>query len=201
MTKPKTPKEEKRALIVIDVQKVYTDPDSELFCSDSRNTVARINKLIAYFSQQKLPIIYVRHQHNADGTDTGRLFDFNREPEEPGFLKGTPDVDYDERLVISKNLTEIVKTRYSCFQKTKLDELLKSLNVTSLTICGFMTNFCCESTAREALDRDYYVDFITDATGTPGTERLDESEVRSTVSELLSLGFARIFKTSNYLKS
>lgn len=190
----------KRALIVIDVQKVYTDPDSELFCSDSKNTVKRINKLIKYFSEQGAPVIYVRHEHKTDGSDSGHLFDFNGEQEEIGFLKGTPEVDYDERLIIPEKPVEIVKTRYSCFPGTKLDRILRERGVESIAICGFMTNFCCESTARDALDRDYYIDFIVDATGTPGTEEFDESKVRKVVAELLSAGFARVINTKNYLK-
>ena len=38
-----------------------------------------------------------------------------------------------------------------------------------------MTNFCCESTARYAHDVDFHVDFISDATGTPGTDNLSEA--------------------------
>ena len=30
-----------------------------------------------------------------------------------------------------------------------------------------MTNVCCETTARAAHDKDYFVDFIADATGAP----------------------------------
>ena len=63
-----------------------------------------------------------------------------------------------------------------------------------------MTNFCCESTARDALDLDYYVDFVVDATGTPGTDNYDEEEIRIIVGELLSAGFANVYSTKNYLK-
>ena len=62
-----------------------------------------------------------------------------------------------------------------------------------------MTNFCCESTARDAHDRDYFVDFIIDATGTPGTDNFNERKIRKIVSELLSSGFARIKTTKEYL--
>jgi acyl-coenzyme A synthetase/AMP-(fatty) acid ligase len=62
-----------------------------------------------------------------------------------------------------------------------------------------MTNFCCDSTARGAHDRDLFVDFITDETGTPGTEELDEKEIRKIVGELLGAGYARVHTTRKYL--
>jgi nicotinamidase-related amidase len=34
------------ALLVIDPQRVYTDPRSELHCSDADETISRINRLV-----------------------------------------------------------------------------------------------------------------------------------------------------------
>jgi len=62
-----------------------------------------------------------------------------------------------------------------------------------------MTNFCCESTARDALDRDFYVDFVIDATGTPGTEKFNQKQVRDIVGELLAAGFARVMTAKEIL--
>jgi ureidoacrylate peracid hydrolase len=83
--------------------------------------------------------------------------------------------------------------------ETPLSTLLDEANVDTLVICGFMTNFCCDSTAREAHDRDYFVDFVVDATGTPGTETLDENEIREVVSDLLGEGYARVVTTAELL--
>ncbi len=61
----------------------------------------------------------------------------------------------------------MVKRRYSCFEGTELEAILRSVDASGVAVCGYMTNFCCESTARAAHDRDYFVDFIADATGAP----------------------------------
>ena len=45
-----------------------------------------------------------------------------------------------------------------------------------------------------------FVDFVVDATGTPGTENMDEKTVRKIVGELLESGFARVVTTKKYLK-
>ncbi len=190
----------KTALIVIDVQKIYTDPDSEMFCEDSKATVTRINNLIENFRKNGSPIYYVRHVHKLDGSDTGHLFDFDGEAEEDfNFKEGSSEVEYDGALIRAEDSIEFVKTRYSAFANSKLNEQLKEDGVKRVVICGFMTNFCCESTARNALDFDYYVDFIIDATGTPGTENMDENEIRKVVGELMESGFARVLSTDEYI--
>ncbi|MFX1478234.1 MAG: cysteine hydrolase family protein [Promethearchaeota archaeon] len=191
----------KTVLLVIDAQKIYTNSDSELFCKDSKKTIAKINNLISKFVSLKLPIIFVRHIHKADGSDLGRMFDYLGEVvTEFDFKEGTEEVDYDPNLNRVKNSFEVVKNRYSAFKNTELLDLLKRLNIENIVICGFMTNFCCESTAREAHDMDYFVEFIVDATGTPGTDSFDQKEIRKMVGDSLKNGFAKVITTARYLK-
>jgi ureidoacrylate peracid hydrolase len=191
----------RNALLVIDVQNVYTSEESEMFCGDSKGTVKRINLLITHFADENRPVVLVRHIHKADGSDLGRMFDFAGKPEEDfNFKDGTPDVQYDASLLIPPGAIQIVKNRYSAFVGTRLHDILKKHGIDTVTICGFMTNFCCESTARQAHDLDYFVDFVVDATGTPGTDKFDEKEVRSIVSDILSAGYARVTRTSTLLR-
>lgn len=190
------------ALLVIDAQRIYTNPDSEMYCPDSKATLKRMNELIETFARRGDPIVLVRHVHKADGSDLGRLFDFSGEAEEEfDFVEGSEEVEYSEGLVRPRGAVEIVKNRYSAFAGTRLDQQLRELGVDRVAICGFMTNFCCESTARAAHDLDYFVDFVLDATGTPGTDNLDEKEIRRVVGELLGAGFAVVYKTSKYCKN
>ena len=190
-----------RSLLVIDPQKVYTEPESEMFCKDAKATIKRINTLIQEFQKHKAPIFLVRHIHKVDGSDLGRMFDYTGEPEEDfNFKEGSEEVEFDQELIRPAGVPEIIKNRYDAFAGTDLDKKLKKAGVDTVVICGFMTNFCCESTARSAHDRDYYVDFILDATGTPGTDNMDEKKIRKVVGELLESGFARVATTEEYLK-
>jgi nicotinamidase-related amidase len=191
----------KTALIVVDVQKLYTNSDSELHCKDAKATVDRINGVIASFERKKAPIFLIRHVHKADGSDLGRMFDFTGVPEEDfNFKEGTDEVKYDDRLIIPKKHIEIIKSRYSAFVGTALHEKLTEAGIDTVAIVGFMTNFCCESTARDAHDLDYFVDFVVDATGTPGLDSMNEKQIRKTVGEFLEAGFARVVTTKKYLK-
>jgi len=190
------------ALLVIDAQRIYTDKSSEMFSEGSDETMAKINSLIKAFEATGDPIIYFRHVHKADGSDLGRMFDYTGEVSEDfNFKADSDEVKYSAELRLSKDRHEIKKTRYSAFARTDLDSLLRKLEVDTLVICGFMTNFCCDSTARDAHDRDYFVDFILDATGTPGTENLDQARIREIVGELLAAGYARVSTAGEYLGS
>lgn len=192
----------KKALLVVDVQKVYTDQESEMYCVDSAKTVERVNALVHHFESQSNPVVLVRHIHKVDGSDLGRMFDFSGEPEEDfNFKEGSEEVEYDERLYRPESAHEIVKNRYSSFEGTGLDKLLKKNGIDTVVICGFMTNFCCDCTARSAHDKDYYVDFVVDATGTPGTDGIDERKMRKFVGECLENGIARVMTTKEYISA
>jgi len=190
----------KIALLVIDAQKVYTDSRSELFCEGADRTLRQINRLISAFVKRRLPIIFVRHVHKDDASDLGRMFDFAGDFEDFNFKSGSEEVKYDPRLRFPKRPLEIIKNRYSAFAGTKLNDSLKKLGVKRVVVCGFMTNFCCDSTAREAHDKDYYVDFIVDATGTPGLDSMDQKHIRRAVAEMLAAGYACVYSADEFLR-
>ena len=161
--------------------------------------VENINKIIRYFENKNLPIIYIRHLHDPDGSDAGRMYDFSGKTGKIGFRKESLETEYIEDLIIIKGAPEIIKNRYNSFFNTDLADLLNKLKINRVVIVGFMTNFCCESTARDAHDRDYYVDFIIDATGTPGLEKLNQEQIKLASAQTLSTGYANILKAEEFL--
>lgn len=190
----------KSALLVIDVQKIYYEENSIYFVENSQTVVDRINELIKYFEKKNKMIVYIRHEHTEDKINTGRMFDFAGDEEDIEFKKGSVDVEFIDSLYISKKAFHIEKNRYNAFINTNLDELLKENCIDKVVICGFMTNFCCESTARHAHDIDYYVDFVVDAMGTPGTEMLNPEETANATIATIESGFGIIVKTEDVIK-
>lgn len=190
----------KEALIVIDVQNIYTNKESELFVKGNSKIVSNINKLITKFRNEEKLIIFIKHQHKSDLSDLGRMFDFAGECDETQFIEGDMETEFDKHLKIRKKDKVIIKTRYDAFEKTNLEEILKENNIQKVLICGFMTNFCCETTARTAQGKDYFVDFIVDATGTPGTELLSPKQTIKASIATLSSGFAVIKNTNDIIK-
>lgn len=190
----------KTALLVIDVQKIYSIENSEYYVKDYPNIVKNINSIITVFQEKGDKIIYIKHMHEADGSDSGRMFDFNGENGNIEFQKGTEFIEFIEELYIPDTPDIIVKKRYDAFVGTSLKQVLDNNDIDKIVITGFMTNFCCESTARSAHDLDYYVDFISDATGTPGTELLSPEDTKKASIATLEGGFANIIETSEYIK-
>jgi nicotinamidase-related amidase len=190
------------ALLVIDVQNIYAEAGSPLFVRDFGESLERINDLARAFAAAGRAVIYVRHVHRADGRDAGRMFDFTGAAESIGFAEGSAEAEYVPGLEIVPGALHIVKRRYSCFEGTELEAILRSLDVNTVAVCGYMTNFCCESTARAAHDRDYFVDFIADATGAPDlAEDFRQEDIRRAVSATLAGGFARVFAAEAYLEA
>lgn len=64
----------------------------------------------------------------------------------------------------------IHKHRFSAFEGTDLDLILRSKGIRSVILTGVATNVCVETTARHAFVKDYYVVFVGDATGTYSAE-------------------------------
>ena len=47
-----------------------------------------------------------------------------------------------------------------------MDLFLKERGIDTVCVTGYMTQVCCDTTAREAFHRGYKVEFLRDATGT-----------------------------------
>ncbi|TXH33919.1 MAG: cysteine hydrolase [Rhodospirillaceae bacterium] len=188
------------ALLLIDVQKIYTTAGSPLFVEGNDVAIANMNRLIDHAASRSDFIVYVKHVHKKDGSDAGRMFDFTGQPGEISFVEGTADVDLDPRLKLQKGALTITKGRYSAFVGTGLDETFKREKVNRIAVTGFMTNYCCETTARQGHDLDYYVDFIMDATGCPdASAEIRQPLIKSVTGAVLAGGFACVMSTGDYL--
>jgi nicotinamidase-related amidase len=60
----------------------------------------------------------------------------------------------------------IEKTLPGSFTDTPLEGWLREHGVVTVTIAGYMTHMCCDTTARQAVHRGFNVEFLRDATGT-----------------------------------
>jgi Isochorismatase family len=54
------------------------------------------------------------------------------------------------------------KPRYGGFHGIDLERVLRSAGVDTVIISGIATNICCETTPREAAQRDFHVYFLSD---------------------------------------
>jgi nicotinamidase-related amidase len=143
---------DKAALLVIDMQKVFASPEGSTFLPMSVPVCERLAELVEACRQRRVPVIFTRHVHVHPQLDGGAMARWWSSL----ILEGTEEAELVETLRPWEDERVIVKCRYSAFAGTPLEMILRSLNVEDLIVGGVMTNLCCETTARDAFNRDLH---------------------------------------------
>ncbi|MFA4874637.1 MAG: isochorismatase family cysteine hydrolase [bacterium] len=179
------------ALLVIDMQRYFLCKDAPAFLPPPARLVPNVLDLIDLFRAAGRPVVFTRHAHRR-GSDTGEMGRWWR-----NYLPwaGTRHAELIPEIAPRQGEPVITKTRYSAFEGTRLAAYLRRKRVSKLVICGVMTNFCVETTARHAFMKDFEVIVVSDA--------CCSSKTRYHRASLLNLayGFARISTTQQLLHS
>ncbi|HMM20865.1 MAG TPA: isochorismatase family protein [Selenomonadales bacterium] len=124
------------ALLVVDVQNLFfTAPET---AQSLRQAIPAINAAIALFRQKGLPVVCVQHIDEADG-----------------LTPGTEAFAVPPDLALRATDPCIHKRYGNAFNKTPLEELLKSQGVDTVIITGYCAEHCVLSTCRGARDCDF----------------------------------------------
>jgi len=147
----------KTALIAIDMQRYFVDPDSHAHVSGVEMIVEKIRALAEAFAVADLPVFFTRHGNTSK--DAGALGRWWGDLIQTGSLGSeiTPDLDTSLGTVVAK-------TQYDALYGNKLEEMLRERGVERVVITGVVTHLCCETTARAAYVRGFDVTFPVDAT-------------------------------------
>lgn len=170
------------ALLVVDMQEFFMDPSSRTFTCGGPPIVPNVKRLIQTFRDADRPVIYTRHVHHPDRIDAGIMGWWW----EGMCVEGSPESEVHAAIAPLPGEKQILKHRYSAFYNTDLETILRCMGIQDLVITGIMTNMCCESTARDAYYRDYWVLMPADGTGAV----TEEMHVGSLLN--LAFGFACI---------
>ena len=154
---------EKAALLVLDMQAYFLQPDSHAFIPSAPSILPGINALIKAFVDLGQPVIATRHVNTPE--DAGMMSKWWRDLIHPGSA-------HSQYIKILKIITatQIKKTQYDAFRDTSLEYTLRTQNVEQVVITGVMTHLCCETTARSAFMRGFEVFFTVDGTSTYNEE-------------------------------
>lgn len=198
----------KTALLIIDMQNYLADPDAGLgkIIYKELPEIAtyfhpRVHKMVVpnnvalleCFRRHELKVVFTSvGPELPDGSD---LPAFRRLDPEKGSVDGEPRVHFPyyargsyEREIIDElkpRATELVlyKNSSGAFNSTAIDQFLRNMGIEGLVVTGIATNFCVETTARDAADRGYKVILVDDACAT-----FDQSSHDATMRN-----FVRIF--------
>jgi len=151
-----------KALLVIDVQKgVYAwEEDGKVEeVQDGPALVATINGLVGAARAAGSPVFFVQHEDEDIVAET-TLWDFVDD------LDVRRDADHFVR-----------KTHGSAFHDTDLAGTLAQLGVDEVVVCGLQSEFCVDSTVRQAVALGLGVTLVADGHSTFDTEVLTASQI------------------------
>lgn len=163
------------ALLLIDLQ--YLDASSDhgiygrmrregkddlcvYFVSQLPRVVANARRLLDACRAEGFHVIYTRiGSLTRDGRDLSPSY------REKGFHAppDSRDIEVLEELAPRPDEIVLTKTSTSAFTSTHIDQMLRYMGVRSLICCGVHTNYCVETTVRDAYDRGYGVVLASDA--------------------------------------
>jgi nicotinamidase-related amidase len=138
-----------RALLVIDVQNEYFTGALPI-----THPVGHLERILEVMdaAEGTVPTVVVRHQVT--------------QPGKPIFRKGSHAWELHPEVAGRPRDLLLDKTLPGSFTDTPLDAWLRERGIDTITIAGYMTHMCCDTTARQAVHRGFRVEFLSDATGT-----------------------------------
>jgi nicotinamidase-related amidase len=177
----------KEALLVIDVQNEYFT--GKLPVTYPAGSLDNILKAMDWAHDGRVPVVVIQHTNLA--------------PEAVTFRKGTPAWQLHDEirrrhvdLIMEKNLP-------GSFTETNLGQWLEDHAVSTVTIAGYMTQICCDTTARQAYHRRYAVNFLSDATGTlditNSAGSITAAELHGAILITQQQKFARVMTTDEWI--
>ena len=183
------------ALVNVDIQNCFVEGSAP----ESAAVVERINRLADVCRIAGIPVVQVRHAVPA-GSDLGVLAEIAPIVND-GLLDSDSDTAaYHADLVLSPGDILLDKPHFGAFHDTELEQLLRRRDIDTIIITGIETNVCCETTAREAMVRDFRVFFMSDGTTTGGVPGLTRDEVQRASLATLGLLFAQVISVQEMVR-
>ena len=155
----------KQALLIIDMQNGFLQPQSPLCIRGALATVPACARVISACRAAGVPVIFVNRAYRADGSDVEitrrQVWARGGKPLTPGST-GPLSVENPPEFGRDPGDYEIIKPRYSAFFQTPLDLLLRRLGVDTVVLTGTTTPNCIRTTCYDAISLDYQVVVVED---------------------------------------
>ncbi|MFC4060740.1 cysteine hydrolase family protein [Planomonospora corallina] len=177
----------RRALVVIDVQNEYFTGDLPIAHPPREESLAAVLTAMDTAREHGVPVVVVRHTSPASS---------------PLFGSGGHGWELREEVAGRPYDHLVDKATASAFAGTDLGGWLEERGVDTLTVAGYMTQNCDESTARDAFHRGLAVEFLSDATGTVALATpagsLSARQVHEHVLVVMASNFAAVATTAEW---
>jgi maleamate amidohydrolase len=151
------------ALVVVDVNRGFTDPASPLLC-DLDGVVDAIRRLLSGFRGAGLPVAFTTVAYDDAGKQAAEAF-IAKVPALLVLEAGSEWIEIDPRIAPEGDEPVITKLWASAFHGTPLASFLTARGCDSLVVTGASTSGCVRATAVDALQHGYRVLVPRDAVG------------------------------------
>jgi nicotinamidase-related amidase len=175
-------------LLVIDVQNEYfTGKLPVVYPSGSlENILKAINKA----NDSNIPVIVI--QHTAVAADS------------KVFRKNSPEWELHPEIAKRPYTKLIEKNLPGSFTNTSLEKWLRDHSIDTVTICGYMTHMCCDTTARQSMHLGFSVEFLSDATGTVALSNpagsISAEDLHRAILVVQAARFSKVMTTGEWIK-
>jgi maleamate amidohydrolase len=151
------------ALVVVDVNRGFTDPSSPLVC-DLDEVVAAIARLLEAFRDAELPVVYTTVAYDEAAKQAASVF-IQKVPALLTLEAGSEWVEIDPRIEPRADEAVLVKLWASAFHATPFASVLTANQCDTVVVTGASTSGCVRATAVDALQHGYRVVVPREAVG------------------------------------
>ncbi len=191
------------AHLIVDLQNGFMEPGAPVEVPIAREIVPNVNSISAALRERGGQNIFLRMTVDEESQASwSNWFAYlhtaeTREGITKGFARNAHYWHLWPELTVTAADLTVDKTRFGSFVPgaSRLHEILQTRGIDTLIITGALTNCCCESTARDAMQMNYKILFISDATAT-----LTDSAHNATL-ENMALLFADVLSTADLMKA
>ncbi|MBN1319394.1 MAG: cysteine hydrolase [Thermoleophilia bacterium] len=187
------------ALVNIDLQNCFVDP-SPISAPDGPTILGRVNRLAAACRAAGILVIHTALVFRPDGSNMGIVGETSEATRGGILSKGARSAALHPDLVVAENDILLDKPRMGAFHGTDLELILRGRGIDTVIISGIATNICCDTTAREAMARDFHVFFLSDGTAAPPMGDLSPVEVQKATLATLGHLFAQVLTVEEMLE-
>ncbi len=179
----------KRALLVIDPQNEYFT--GKLPISYPAGSFSNLIRVMDAAHTNNIPIIVIQHTSSQQDATT--------------FRKGS--VEWELHPEISqKPYNELIeKSLPGSFTRTNLELILRNAELDTVVICGYMSQMCCDTTARQAFHLGFAVEFLSDATGTLAIANnagsISAQDLQRSVLVTQAMMFSKVLTSEQWIQS
>lgn len=187
------------ALIIVDMQKGFVDEGFCFFTPQAHEQIPLIADFKKFCNEANIPVFMSVFAQDKDYHNDHYWFR-NKERgllNEDGSCKlrlGTDDCEMTKALEPVGDDVVFTKYTYSCFAHTELETWLKKKRIRTVIICGTCTDWCVDSTIRDAYHKDYNVVVLADGVSTYPHAGAEPETWNTMLLDLWAEGFGRVVK-------